>query len=104
MPSFGRTTTTTRPAPASCAVAIVQCSIGRPQTGWRTFGVCDRIRVPWPAAMTSTVGREGTSRSVAKPMLTLAIGGGGNVKAGESLELEDVGFTYLPPNIAPASV
>src|SRR3982751_4118074 len=60
-------TTTTRSAPASWAAAIAQWSIGRPQTGWRTFGVCDRIRVPWPAAMTSTVGREGTSRSVAPP-------------------------------------
>src|SRR5215207_11418541 len=28
-------------------------SIGRPQSGWRTFGVSERMRVPSPAARTT---------------------------------------------------
>jgi hypothetical protein len=46
----------TRPAPASRAAMIGQATIGRPQTGWRTLGTDECIRVPWPAAMISAVG------------------------------------------------
>jgi hypothetical protein len=35
---------------------IGQATIARPQTGWSIFGVEDRIRVPFPAAMTKTRG------------------------------------------------
>src|SRR3954451_11824538 len=52
----GPSTTTTRPAPASCAARIGQPIIGRPQIGCRTLGVSDFMRVPSPAARISTVG------------------------------------------------
>src|SRR4051794_18578375 len=39
--------------------------------------------------MTSTVGREGTSRSVAAPMLRAPVGGWCNWPARDSLEVED---------------
>ena len=58
-PSKGRdaeSTTTIRPAPASRAAAIGHAIIGIPQRSWRTFGVRERMRVPWPAAMMTTVG------------------------------------------------
>jgi hypothetical protein len=51
----GEVTTTTRSAPASSAARTGQATIGRPQSSWRTLGVAERIRVPWPAAMTTAV-------------------------------------------------
>ncbi len=51
----GDAITAIRPAPASRAARIGQATIGRPQTGCRTLGCEDRMRVPSPAAMTSTV-------------------------------------------------
>jgi len=36
--------------------AIGQAISGRPQRSWRTFGVDERMRVPWPAARITTVG------------------------------------------------
>ena len=52
----GETITQTRSAPASRAASIGQAIIGRPQTGCRTLGTDERIRVPSPAAMIRTVG------------------------------------------------
>src|SRR5690348_17931071 len=52
----GGTIAATRPAPASRAATIGHATIGRPQTGWSIFGVEERIRVPSPAAITSTRG------------------------------------------------
>ncbi len=52
----GETITQTRPAPASFAARIGQATMGRPQISCRTFGSADRMRVPWPAAMTRAVG------------------------------------------------
>ena len=53
---FGLSTTTTRPAPASCAAATGHAISGRPQSGCRTFGSAERMRVPSPAARITTVG------------------------------------------------
>ena len=58
----GETIAATRPAPASRAARIGQATIARPQTGCSIFGREDRIRVPFPAAMTRTRG-ELTPRS-----------------------------------------
>ena len=52
----GETITHTRSAPASRAASTGQATIGRPQTGCSIFGIDERIRVPSPAAMISTVG------------------------------------------------
>ncbi len=52
----GETITETLPAPASRAAMTGQAIIGRPQIGCSTFGTDERIRVPSPAAMISTVG------------------------------------------------
>ena len=52
----GETITHTRSALASRAASTGQATIGRPQTGWSIFGTDERIRVPSPAAMISTVG------------------------------------------------
>ena len=52
----GETITATRPAPASRAASTGQATIGRPQTGCRTLGSEERMRVPSPAAMIRTVG------------------------------------------------
>ena len=52
----GPSTTTTRPAPASRAASTGQAIIGRPQISCSTFGVFERMRVPWPAARMTTVG------------------------------------------------
>jgi hypothetical protein len=54
--------TATLPAPASLAARIGQATIGLPHTGCSIFGVEERMRVPSPAAMTSTRG-ELTSES-----------------------------------------
>ncbi len=51
----GEPTTTIVAAPASRAAWIGQWTMGRPQIGCRTFGTLDRIRVPWPAAMMTTL-------------------------------------------------
>src|SRR5437868_1831928 len=42
--------TVTSLTPASLTAWSTQSIMGRPQIGWRTFGIRDRIRVPWPAA------------------------------------------------------
>src|SRR4051794_22904999 len=52
----GPPTTTTRSAPAARAAATGQRTSGRPHTGWSTLGVSERMRVPCPAAMITTVG------------------------------------------------
>src|SRR5581483_5505661 len=52
----GETITATRSAPASRAAITGQAIIGRPQIGCSTFGSDERILVPSPAAMISTVG------------------------------------------------
>src|SRR4051794_7955747 len=58
-PSSGRwgpSTTTTLPAPAASAAATGHAIMGWPQRSCRTFGVRERMRVPWPAARMTTVG------------------------------------------------
>ena len=52
----GETITAIRSAPASRAASTGQATIGRPQTGCRTLGSDERMRVPSPAAMIRTVG------------------------------------------------
>jgi hypothetical protein len=49
-------TTFHSPSTASRAAMIGHAIIGLPQTGCRTFGKLERIRVPSPAAITSTRG------------------------------------------------
>ena len=71
----GPSTTTIRPAPASCAARIGQPIIGRPQIGCSTFGVSDFMRVPSPAARISTVGA-GTRSIVVSGRRSTALGGG----------------------------
>jgi hypothetical protein len=56
MSRSGEVITAIRPAPASWAARIGHDTSARPQIGCRTFGMADRIRVPWPAAMIRTVG------------------------------------------------
>ncbi len=46
MSRSGETITAIRPAPASFAAAIGQTTIALPQTGCRTLGTADFIRVP----------------------------------------------------------
>ena len=53
---FGLSTTTTFPAPASRAAGTGHRISGRPQSGCRTLGSAERMRVPSPAAMMTTVG------------------------------------------------
>ena len=60
---LGLSTTTTLPAPASSAAVTGQRISGRPQSGCRTLGVAERMRVPSPAAMMTTVGAD-TARIV----------------------------------------
>src|ERR687892_247162 len=52
----GPPTTTTRCAPASSAARAGHATIGRPQIGCSTFGSGLFMRVPWPAASTTTTG------------------------------------------------
>src|SRR4051794_1486988 len=52
----GEMITHTRSAPASRAASTGQATIGRPHTECSIFGTDERIRVPSPAAMISTVG------------------------------------------------
>src|SRR4051794_273901 len=52
----GPPTTMTFAAPACRAAWTGQSTIGHPQIGCRTFGVSDRMRVPWPAARTTAIG------------------------------------------------
>src|SRR3954451_525811 len=59
----GPPTTTTFRAPAACAAAMAQRTIGRPQIGCRTFGVFERIRVPCPAARTTAIGASGMAQT-----------------------------------------
>ena len=40
-----------------------QAIIGRPQTSCRTFGLAERMRVPWPAAMITAVGASFTRKA-----------------------------------------
>ena len=56
-----------RPAPASRAAWIGQCTSGRPQRGCRTFGRAERIRLPLPAARITTVGAVMAPRLGAPP-------------------------------------
>lgn len=56
MSRSGETITAIRPAPASFAAAIGHETSARPQTGCRTLGMAESIRVPCPAAMIRTVG------------------------------------------------
>src|SRR5438067_900628 len=49
----GEVTTTSGSAPSARAVSITQSTSRRPSSGWRCFGVSERIRVPRPAAMTT---------------------------------------------------
>ena len=58
---WGESTTTTRSAPASRAACTGHSTIGRPHSSCSTFGVRERMRVPWPAARTRTVGAESPS-------------------------------------------
>ena len=60
---LGLSTTTTFPAPASRAAVTGQRISGRPQSGCRTLGSAERMRVPSPAAMMTTVGAD-TARIV----------------------------------------
>src|SRR6186997_1222516 len=50
------TTTGDGATPASDSAASTWSSIGRPARGWRTLGMRDRMRVPWPAARTMAAG------------------------------------------------
>src|SRR5690242_15868380 len=54
--------------------------------------------------MTSTVGREGTSRSVAAPMLTAPFGGWCNWQHAALWMLRRLGFESLPPSDSVRSV
>ncbi len=58
-PSPGRVMQTTSVAPAARAASITHSTIGRPQTGCRTLGSEERMRVPLPAAMISAVNGAG---------------------------------------------
>ena len=49
-----RTTTTMRAGSRDAAVSSTCPTSGRPPTACRIFGVRDRMRVPWPAARTTT--------------------------------------------------
>src|SRR5947207_3411900 len=49
----GEVTTTSGFAPSARAVSITQSTSRRPSSGWRCFGVSERMRVPRPAAMTT---------------------------------------------------
>src|SRR4051794_22454650 len=51
----GDVTTTTAVAPAPLAASTGQATSGRPQRSCSTFGTAERMRVPWPAAMTTAV-------------------------------------------------
>src|SRR5205085_9163105 len=62
--------------------------IGRPQTGWRTFGVADFRRLPRPAARTTTAREEedffGTGRrpgSVSRSFVPARAAGGNRWRA-----------------------
>ena len=72
---LGLSTTTTFPAPASSAAATGHRISGRPQSGWRTLGSLERMRVPSPAAMMTTVGA-GTARIVVSGSAQRAAFGG----------------------------
>jgi hypothetical protein len=63
MSRSGETITQTRRAPASRAAMTGQAIIGRPQTSCRTFGLAERMRVPWPAAMITAVGASFTQKA-----------------------------------------
>ena len=52
----GESTTTTLPAPAASAARTGHSTIGMPHSSCSTFGVRERMRVPWPAARIRTVG------------------------------------------------
>ena len=47
------TTTTIRSSGSSASASTTCSTIGRPQSGWRTLGVSERMRVPSPAARTT---------------------------------------------------
>ena len=91
----GETIAATRPAPASRAARIGQATIGRPQTGCSIFGVEERIRVPWPAAMTRTRGAA-TARQV--------IGEGGRRRLGAPRNFTAPRETSLPTEATEISV
>ena len=57
----GGVTTTSREAPASRAASSTQPRIGRPQVACRTFGSADRMRVPFPPAITMQARRPRTA-------------------------------------------
>jgi hypothetical protein len=72
---LGLSTTTTRSAPASRAASSGQRIMGRPQMRCRTLGSAERIRVPSPAAMMTTVGAGmGWHRSIGVANATLGSG------------------------------
>ncbi len=48
---------------AARAASTTYASIGRPQIGWRSLGVRDRILVPSPAANTIGTMRSGCQRA-----------------------------------------
>src|SRR5439155_24073272 len=52
-PVSGDATTTSGSAARACPRPITQSTIRRPSSGCRCFGVAERIRVPWPAAITT---------------------------------------------------
>src|SRR4051794_40012490 len=72
---FGLSTTTTLPAPASWAAVTGQRISGRPQSGCRTLGSAERMRVPSPAAMMTTVGAD-TARIVVSGGRYFSMGSG----------------------------
>ena len=82
---FGLSTTTTFPAPASSAAATGHRISGRPQSGCRTFGSAERMRVPSPAAMMTTVGAD-TARIVVSAL------GARSSPCGESSNGRTLGF------------
>ena len=55
----GDATTTSGDAFSGRAVSSTQSTIRRPRSGWRCFGVAERMRVPRPAAMTIAERRSG---------------------------------------------
>ncbi len=52
----GESTTTTLPAPAASAARTGHSTIGIPHSSCSTFGLRERMRVPWPAARIRTEG------------------------------------------------
>src|SRR4051812_7180893 len=93
---LGVSTTTTLPAPASCAAVTGQRISGRPQSGCRTLGSAERMRVPSPAAMMTTVGAD-TARIVVSGRLYF--GGESSNRPGHRVLVPGIRVRVLAPQL-----